>query len=701
MNILVALTDRYRKTYRNLKTDVQKDIDQAIDDWIKKPTNPSSNFEKLSFVGNNIYSIRSSKAGRVIMAKFDDIYFLLHAEDKQHDQANNWAKNKRIDRNAITGAIQIFTEPVEVIKDLPKEPADVETKPIFDGCTEDQLKQIGVPDGWASKILSITSVEEYENFWQYLPEDAIENLEIVRNGFDIKTLISQLISEHEEQPELTTSEQVKKQEGFELITEDNTLAEALKKDISVFRYYLHPTQKFLVANNFKGPVKVTGTAGTGKTVAAIHRAKRLVSELPHNDKPVFFTTFTKYLIKNIKSMFHSEGLSENSLVISNLHQFALKYAKELSVIPDKHEIITKNNGERDLWEKFCITYFVNDFTPGFLREEYKEVIQGMHVTTKEQYLNVARLGRGKPLVKAQREELWNLFRNFESFQRTASKYCFDDVIFVLNKYLENFPQLKPFSHVVCDEVQDFSNLELRLLRNLVPGGYNDLYLTGDPYQNIYKKKINFARSGISIRGKSFRLRVNYRTTDEIQKLAFAALKNYKFLDFEGIEAMAPTSEPIMFGESPEVEIFETTEDEFRFIVEYIRGCFGNMPLHDICFATRKKDYRDKLFDYLEEKNISCIKLESVEDLNSDTKGRVVLSTLHGIKGLEFKTLIVFGLSTSTFPFYPRGFSTLSEEDKIDYLRSEHALLYVSFSRAISGLIITGVGRQLEWLAKNV
>ncbi|MFW5983223.1 MAG: 3'-5' exonuclease [bacterium] len=698
MELKVAITDRFRKTFRSLSTTEQKDIDAAIDTWLKNPGNPSSNFEKLSFMGPNIFSIRTSRAGRVIMAKFDGVYFLLHAEGKQHDKANDWAKNKRIDRNDITGAIQIYTDPVE-FKEPDHSSKDETNTPIFQNCTEEQLKTIGVPEGWISKVLSVDKEEDYTNLWSYLPEDAIENLEAVRNGFDIRNLVQQINEEYQEEIKNSTVEQINKQDGLELLTEDESLKEILSKDISVFRYYLHPTQKFLVDTNFRGPVKVTGTAGTGKTVAALRKAKKLVEELPENNKPVFFTTYTRYLIKNIQSMFENAGISGDKIVVTNLHNFAVNYAKELELISGTPKIIFKKKDKIAQWERYCNNYFIDKYSPKYLKEEYEEIILNKHILNADDYLRTQRTGRGDILGKHQRQEIWEALTNFDNFQRSENSFSFEDIIFQLNKYLEQFPDLKPFSHVICDEIQDFSNLELRLLRNIVPEGMNDMFLSGDPFQNIYQKQINFSQSGVQIRGRSFRLRTNYRTTDEIQTLAFNALTDQNFNDFTGESTSLLKCESLIYGEEPQYKIFETQDDEFEYLAQYIKNNFGQIGLHEICFATRKKDDRNELREYLSNFHFPCINLEEIKDLK-ETEGKIVLSTLHGLKGLEFKNLVIYNLSKETFPYIPYNFKHFTKEQQADYIRSEHALLYVSFSRAISNLIITGTGHPIGWLATN-
>ena len=698
MDIKVATTDRFRKAFRKFNDRDQRIIDAKINSFIAEPTNPGNNYEKLPFIDPKLRSIRVNSDIRIILAEMDGVYFLLYVDS--HNKAYSWGNKKRIDRNMKTGAIQIFTDVVEVSdNDLPKvQQNDNAVKKLFDNCDAEQLKIIGVPEGWIDKVLSITSEDEYFKLWQYLPDDAVENLEAIREGFDIRSLVANINAENKETKPV--EEQVEDQPGFTFLTDDESLKEILNKDISAFRYYLHPTQKKLVDKNFNGPVKVTGTAGTGKTVAAINRAKMLVENLPDGAKPVFFTTFTKYLIKNIKSMFDDEGVSGNKLIVTNLHNYALELAMKYNLFLNNPEIIFTANEEKRFWKNFCSSYFISDFTHEFLMQEYKDVIMKRHILNEEDYLSVSRTGRNTRLSAEQRKRVWNHLRNFTHYQKANNKYTFDDIIFQLNKYLEQNPDKKLFSHVICDEVQDFSNLELRLLRNMVPEGENDMFLSGDPFQNIYRKQINFSHSGIAVRGRSYRLRINYRTTSEIQQLAFNAIQNEKFEDFNGDITEIKPCQSLIYGEDPKYIVFDYGEDEFEFLAEYVKDNFGTIAMHEMCFAAHTKNKRDELINYFKDKKYPCIKLEDIEDLN-ETEGKIVFSTLHGLKGLEFKKLVIFDLSAETFPYKYRGYKSMSEEDKKEYLKSEYALLYVSFSRAVSNLLITGTGTPVDWLQKTL
>ena len=62
--------------------------------------------------------------------------------------------------------------------------------------------------------------------------------------------------------------------------------------------FLHPAQRDIAQRRFGGPARVTGSAGTGKTVVALHRAVHLARRSPGNR--VLLATFSKSLRQALK-----------------------------------------------------------------------------------------------------------------------------------------------------------------------------------------------------------------------------------------------------------------------------------------------------------------------------------------------------------------------------------------------------------------
>ena len=698
MNFTVISTNIYRQSYNKLNTKDQKSVTEAIELWMSHPDSDSLKFKKLSSQGDHIFSIRGTRGVRIIIAKFESDFYLLQT-GSNHDKTNEWAKNRKIRKNNFTGFIQLYANPVEVLEAKALKPAaNVEAdSSLFGKYTAAQLIRIGVPEDWAEPLRTLKTEDEFMDVWDALPEELVNDLERLLKGFDISVLTAQIETERKKKELLDKKEQIRAQPGLYVVGEDDALIQAMEGDINIFRFYLHPLQDRFAYGDFKGPVKLTGGAGTGKTVVAMRRAKHLVEHMKPGQKPVFFTTYTKALIRNIASTFASQKLAAEKLKVSNLHKFALSFAKDIHLMPDNTRFIFDTKEIKAHWQEFVRYLGEIPFDAAFLQAEYEQVIQEQHILSLDQYLAVERKGRGDALVASKRTIVWNLFEQYDLFLFRDSKVPFRDLIFKIIKALEDDNSLAPFSHIVCDEVQDFTNLELRFLRKLVAEGPNDLFLTGDPFQNIFGRVINFSQSGINIRGKrSSRLKINYRTTEEIRSFAVSMLDGFEYNDFSGNIADISGDASRLNGYDPQYYHFGERQEELDFILRFLQDSFGKIGMHEVCITASSRPEMEELEQFLKQNKIAFINLSDVEDL-SNNQGKVILGNMHKLKGLEFKNILFTGLQKSRFPYLPERFYGLTSEGKKDFLKKLYALYYVVFSRPISQLILTGSGAAVEAL----
>jgi superfamily I DNA/RNA helicase len=700
MNFTVISTNIYRQSYNKLNAKDQKSVTEALDLWMEQPKAYSLRFKKLPSQGNNIFSFRGTRGVRVILAKFDGDYYLLQT-GKDHDKTNDWARNKKVDKNNYTGFIQLYSVPVETFEASEQAPAvyTEESSLLFAKYSADQLRRIGVPEDWIEPLRLIKDEDEFLENIQYLPTEVVEDLDKINNGMNIKVLIAQIEAEKERKEQMEKKEQIRAQPGFFVQGEDDELIKAMEDDINIFRFYLHPLQNRFAYGSFNGPVKLSGGAGTGKTVVAMHRAKHLVEQLEEGKKPVFFTTYTKALIRNIASTFASQDLPVQKLKVSNLHKYVLRLAKDVHAFPENTRFLFNDQLIEKHWQNFVAYLGEIPFTAAFLQSEYEQVIQEQHILTLDQYLDAQRKGRGEALVASKRKLVWDLFKKYDLFLFRDAAVPYRDLIFKVIKTLESNPDLAPFSHIVCDEIQDFTNLELRLLRKMVPEGRDDLFLTGDPFQNIFGRKINFSQSGINIRGKrSSRLRINYRTTEQIRSFAVSMLDGFEYNDFSGNIADNSGDASRLSGYNPQYFHFENREEELDFILRYLKDSYGKIGMHEVCITATRRTEMEELEGFLKANKIAFTKLSEVEDL-SNIHGQVILGRMRQLKGLEFKNIIFSGLNKSNFPYLPERYHNMSADQKKDFLKKLHALYYVVFSRPISQLILTGSGEPVESLSR--
>lgn len=246
-----------------------------------------------------------------------------------------------------------------------------------------------------------------------------------------------------------------------------------------------------------------------------------------------------------------------------------------------------------------------------------------------------------------------------------------------------------FSHVIVDELQDFSNVELNFIRSLTLEGENDLFLVGDPLQNIYDRKINFSKAGINIRGKrSKRLRINYRTTEEIKNLAMSVILDEKYDNFDGEEESKAGYLSLFHGPKPVYKLFSSKEEELTAVKEELVSLLEDgVHYNEIVIAARTRDSVNDFRNYLHQNGIPYVDKHL---LNSTNEG-IRIATFHGLKGLEFKHVFLVDVNDRTFPRLPFDYASLSEIEKSQIFKTEKSLFYVAASRAIQQLSISGVG----------
>jgi Cdc6-like AAA superfamily ATPase len=364
----------------------------------------------------------------------------------------------------------------------------------------------------------IDNYDDLEMLEKYLPREAFEYLYYLLEGATIDDIVQEIQEGVVNSDDFNNQiDSANNRRNFIEVKDDRDIEELLSGDLQKWKIFLHPSQRIISGKYFNGSFKVSGAAGTGKTVLALHRLKHLSLQTKRS-KDILFTTFTKSLASNLKDSINSLDIDNDKVVLTNIHNVIIENAKEERLIEADSKIIEFLNREQkaELWKE-TLENKLSEYDSEFLMREYENVILFHDVKNKEQYLTVPRIGMETPLGRRDRIKVWDLVTSFINTKLSRKIYYLDEVTNLLTNYYQNNPQ-KPFSHIIADEIQDFSDVQLRLLRSMVTEKENDLFLVGDPLQNIYNRNLNYSRAGINIRGaKSRRLRVNYRTTEEIKK----------------------------------------------------------------------------------------------------------------------------------------------------------------------------------------
>lgn len=672
--------------------DLPKHVQGKIKDFQKKfkenPFSHNINLEKIkNFKDSSMRTARVSDEYRAVIGVLPgDEYCLLHID--HHDEAMDWAKNKKFVWNDYVGSFQI----VPVIETVQESASEYEVKEKnktslpFENFKEEELLMIGVPEELLSLVKGIVDMNDLDSKHNLLPEDVFERLfYLIDEDMTLHEIIEEI-----EAGKGNEREGANNRMRFVEITDDKDLEAMIDESPEKWQIFLHPSQRLLVEGNYKGAVKVSGGGGTGKTVAALHRLKRLSEN--GETAGVLYTSYTKALISNIENRIKSLGINPKSVVLDNIDMVAYNLADDYDLLKGK-EINLNYDDTKKIWRKLAEEN-LSEFSADFLASEYADIISYNNIKTEEQYKKVSRIGRGKPISPKQRKEIWKLIESFRNLRDSQGIVERIDLFNIVSDYL-NENNIRPYKHVIADEIQDFSNPELRFLRSLVAEGENDLFLVGDPYQRIYNTKgINFSAAGINIKGKrSKRLKINYRTTEEIKRTATALVNGYDYDDFDGENESLKGYLSLMHGEKPIYKIFPSRDEEIEFIINKIKE-FHNAGINyrEMTIGCQYKDSLKRFQTALHNSGIPYKNLSG----KGDNDG-VVLSTLHKLKGLEFKIVFIADVDSESFDYVPWNIDKTDKKAMKMYEQSKRSLLYVAITRAMQRVIITGVGKKPEAL----
>ncbi|MYS52787.1 AAA family ATPase, partial [Streptomyces sp. SID6013] len=473
-----------------------------------------------------------------------------------------------------------------------------------------------------------------------------------------------------------------------LVSGPEELAEILEKPFAAWRVFLHPSQRRVAYRvSYGGPVQVTGGPGTGKTVAALHRVKHLLTRSP--DTRILLTTYTNAL---------AASLRENLGLLLDGKESLLNRVEVTTVNAYAHGVVARIDGhvpspvgdreERQLWQR-VVKKLGLPWTEQFLAQEYRHVVLAQDVRTLEAYRSVARRGRGSALGPARREQLWPAVELFESMLRdqratTHLKVC--------ARAAELLAASAPtHDHVVVDEAQDLHPAQWRVLRGAVAPGSDDLFLTGDPHQRIYDSRVSLGSLGISVAGRTHRLRINYRSTEEILTWSTGILATVSVDDLggEGSDTLAGYRS-LLHGRRPQVSGYGSEQAEVAALVERVQGWIAQgIAPSEIGVCTRFNVLLDKAYDRLTAAGVRVVRVKDGQGSGVDG---VRLATMHAMKGLEFRCVAVLGVTAGAVPFArevtPASVDSLQHDS--DLMR-ERCLLFVACTRAREALAVTWSG----------
>jgi hypothetical protein len=642
------------------------------------PAQPGLSLERVTKTkNNNLWSLRITQELRVILYKSGDTWALLHAD--HHDDAYAWASKRKVEFNARTGALQVV-KTVESVEEVVPQRRSWQVG-LLDPYEDDYLLSLGVPEDWLPVLRQLITEDDLLNIIEDLPEEVTERLLALAAG-ELVTPPSF--------PSNSPIDNTDTQRRFISVKNQSELERMLQAPLATWIGFLHPSQRQLVAGNFNGPVKVTGSAGTGKTVVALHRARHLSRQ----GKYVLVTTFVNTLCNNLQQNLNLLCTSEElerikvSTVASQAGSILAK-AKQGCQIASHEEI---KNLIQIYWHGGC------PLDASELWQEWVLVIQTHGILTWGEYRSVSRKGRGTPLSVRDRKEVWTVLEKVNDHLASVHQldwghYFRRATDIVLSSVVEN-----TFDAVIVDEVQDLRPQELKFLAALAGEGSNRLMLVGDGGQRIYQGKFTLKSLGINVQGRSRKLKINYRTTEQIRRFA-DQISDQDNDDLDGLREKRKGTISLLQGPEPTLRMLENQEQQAEAVSHEIRHLLnqGLLP-GEIGIFARFRFLLEPVEKYLKELDIVAIRLDNQSDKGSNS---VRLGTMHQAKGLEFKAVFAITLSDEHLPSEKVLHHLPDETARQDALERERHLLYVTITRARDFAYLCWYGQPTRFLESVV
>jgi mRNA-degrading endonuclease RelE of RelBE toxin-antitoxin system len=685
------ISDTFTDSLARLSADEQKVVKTTAFDLQIDPSRPGMQFHKLDKARDkNFWSVRVGRDVRLIVHKTDASLLLCYVD--HHDRAYDWAERRKIETHPTTGAAQIV-EIRETVKEIVipsyvdgrvAEPAPGRGARLFAETTDEALLGYGVPAEWINDVRDATE-NTLLSVADHLPAEAAEALlELATGGKPRPGISATEPSSPFEHPDA--------QRRFRLMSGTEALERALEFPWEKWTIFLHPEQQQLVERHYAGPARVAGSAGTGKTIVALHRAAYVARANP--DARVLLTTFSEPLANalhaKLKRLLGSDPRVGERIDVHSLDAIGLRLYKS-------------HVGPADIASRSVIRELLQEASDGvdgpkgglrFLLAEWDQVIDDWQLASWEAYRDVARLGRKTRLPESQRETLWAIFDRVITILDRRNLITMPHMFGALAAAVAGRNRAI-FDHIIVDEAQDIGVAQLRFLAALGGDRPNALFFAGDLGQRIFQQPFSWRSVGVDIRGRSRTLHVNYRTSHQIRTQADRLL-GQAVADVDGNVEDRRGTVSVFNGPPPRIMALAGEVAEHGAVSEWLlRRVEDGLRPHEFGIFVRSESQLDRARAAAEASGLAY-KVLNDEHIDS-TSGHVSIGTMRLAKGLEFRAVVVMACDDEVIPLQERIEAVGDEADLQDVYETERHLLYVACTRARDYLLITGVEPLSEFL----
>jgi mRNA-degrading endonuclease RelE of RelBE toxin-antitoxin system len=679
------IADTFTDSLAKLTGDEQKAVKTTAFDLQLNPAHPSLQFHKLEKAKDpNFWSIRVGRDVRLIVHRTGTSLLLCYVN--HHDQAYQWAERRRMETHPKTGAAQLV-EIRERIEEIPKfveveKPAPLKPR-IFQYISDGQFLAYGVPQEWLDAVREATEDSLLE-IAGHLPAEAAEALLNLATG--VKPPLPEQLpvgGNPFEHPDALRR--------FRVMKNVEELALALEYPWERWAVFLHPAQRQLVQKDFAGPARVAGSAGTGKTIVALHRAFYLARTNPN--ARVLLTTLSETLARSLDEKRRllltgeprlGERIEVHSMDAIGVRLFELNIGKPKIAL---REIVI------GLMKQAANSVDASKFSLQFLMTEWEQIVDARQLDAWEDYRDVARLGRKTRLKEAQRAILWSIFEKVRVELRAQGLITMSGLFNVLaSRYNRGTPS--PFDFAVVDEAQDISIAQLRFLAAVGGGRSNSLFFAGDLGQRIFQQPFSWKALGVDVRGRSTTLKINYRTSHQIRSQADRLL-GVEVSDVDGNSEERKGTISVFDGPAPAIRVLPTIEAEIKAVSDWLADVkkAGAQP-NEIAIFVRSRAQLERAGAAAKG---AALDFGVLDDGVETTTERLTIGTMHLAKGLEFRAVAVMACDDEVIPLQERIENVGDESDLEDVYNTERQLLYVACTRARDYLLVTSTTPASEFL----
>lgn len=687
MDFLIA--DTFTDSLARLTGDEQKAVKTTAFDLQLSPASPGLSFHKLDKAKDkNFWSVRVSGDIRIIVHKTPGSLLLCHVD--HHDKAYDWAERRKLQTHPKTGAAQLveiretvqeIVVPTYVESVAPK--TAVRQRLLFADLPDNELLGYGVPAEWLADVRAAND-DTLLALADHLPGEAAEALLELATGGKPRV----------PQPAVATAdpfEHPDAQRRFRVMSNVEELQRALDFPWEKWTIFLHPEQRQWVERDYNGPARVSGSAGTGKTIVALHRAVHLARK--HPDARVLLTTFTDTLANALRTRLNrlvsgeprlAERIDVHSLNAIGMKLYKSRLGNATIATRDQLLHLLRDAGAAVTGHKFGLH---------FLFAEWDQIVDAWQLETWESYRDVARLGRKTRLPEAQRAVLWSIFEQVRVGLKERNLITHAGLFTGLAAAIAKGGN-PSFDFIVVDEAQDISIPHLRFLAALGTHRPDSLFFAGDLGQRIFQQPFSWRSLGVDIRGRSRTLRVNYRTSHQIRVQADRLL-GPQVADVDGNTEDRGDTVSIFNGPPPVIRKLPTEADEIAAVAGWIseRSKSGLLP-HEFGVFVRSPAQLDRATAAAQKAGLS---FKILDEHVATATGHLSIGTMHLAKGLEFRAVVVMACDDEVIPLQERIETVGDDSDLQEVYDTERHLLYVASTRARDHLLVTSVEPGSEFL----